>query len=89
MLSGRTRMLKDRVALDKHSKIENEIDDLFSKQILSEELGIPEIKIIDFLNYCMNQPDFPSLSETINALRILEYCKGKSQEYKRVHGLDE
>lgn len=87
-ISGRTKKLKDHILLDKHIKIENEIDNLFSKKVLSEELGIPQTNIADFLDFCLNQPDFTKLSDTISALRILEYFKGKSYEYKKANGLN-
>lgn len=87
-ISGRTKKLKDHILLDKHIKIENEIDNLFSKNILSEELGIPQMKIADFLGFCINQPDFSKLTETTNALQIFEYFKSKSYEYKKANGLN-
>jgi len=87
-ISGRTKKLKEHILLDEHIKIENNIDNLFSKKTLSEELGIPQINIADFLDYCINQPDFSKLSETINALQVLEYFKTKSYEYKKANGLN-
>lgn len=87
-ISGRTKKLKDHVQLDKHIKIENEIDNLFSKKVLSEELGIPEINIADFLSFCVNHPDFSKFPKTINALQVLEFFKSKSYEYKKANGLN-
>lgn len=87
-ISGRTKKLKYHILLDKHIKIENEIDNLFSKNILSEELGIPQMKIADFLDFCINQPDFYKLTGTTNALQVLEYFKSKSYEYKKANGLN-
>ncbi len=87
-ISGRTKELKNRILLDKHIKIENEIDNLFSKKLLSKELGIPQMNIADFLDFCINQPDFSKLPDTINALRILEYFKSKSYEYKKANELN-
>ncbi|WP_281989610.1 carboxypeptidase-like regulatory domain-containing protein [Aquimarina aggregata] len=87
-ISGRTKKLKNRVLLDKHIKIENEIDNLFSKQVLSEALGIPQTNIADFLDFCVNHPDFSKLPETIDALKVLKYFKSKSYEYKKENGLN-
>ncbi len=87
-ISGRTKELKDRILLDKYIKIENEIDNLFSKKVLSKELGIPQMNIADFLDFCLNQPDFSKLRDTTNALQILEYFKSKSYEYKKANGLN-
>ncbi len=87
-ISGRTKMLKDHVQLDKHIKIENEIAKLFSKKVLSEELGIPTTYVENFLDFCVNQKDFPEYSETVNALKILEYLKNKSQVYKKINKLN-
>ncbi len=87
-ISGRTKELKDRILLDEHIKIENEIDNLFSKKVLSQELGIPQTNITDFLDFCLNHPDFSKLPNTINALQILEFFKSKSYEYKKANGLN-
>ncbi len=87
-ISGRTKKLKDHVSLDKHVKIENEIDNLYSKKILSEELGIPQTNIVGFLDFCVNHPDFSKFPKTINALQVLEYFKSKSYEYKKANGLN-
>ncbi len=66
----------------------NGLYNLFSKKILSEELGIPQMNIADFLDFCINHPDFSKLPETINALGVLEYFKNKSYEYKKANGLN-
>ena len=87
-ISGRTKKLKDHILLDEHIKIEKGIDNLFSKKVLSEELGIPQMNIADFLDFCVNKPDFSILPETINALQVFEYFKSKSYEYKKANGLN-
>ena len=87
-ISGRTKKLKTHVLLDKHMEFENNVDKLFSKKVLSEELKIPLTKITNFLDFCINQPDFPELSEPINALQVFTYFKSKSFEYKNANKLN-
>jgi len=86
-LSGRTKQLKNRIALDEHIKMENTVDHLFSKKALSQALGIPQTNIDAFLDFCIHQPDFATLSETMNALQVFEYFKTKSHAYKKANGL--
>ncbi len=88
MVSGKTEKLKNRVILDEHIKIENQIDNLFPKKVLTEILEIPQENIQDFLDFCIHQPDFLIVSETINPIRILEYFKDKSHVYKKAKGLE-
>lgn len=84
-ISGKTKALKYRLVLDKNDKTRKQIVNLFSRKDLSEELGIPEIHIDNFLTFCLIQADFP---KTSNALQVWEYFKNKSIEYKKSNSID-
>lgn len=81
-LSGRTQNLKNRVLRDENLNSENDIVTLFSKKIISEELGIPLENVDGFLTFCLSQPDFHTLRETENINQIWTYLKTKSHEFK-------
>lgn len=80
--SGRTKSYESMVSRDENAVIEKEIITLFSKKTMSEDFGIPEIKIDGFLTYCISQKDFSDLSNASNNSIIWEYLKAKSVEFK-------
>ncbi|TPN82163.1 carboxypeptidase-like regulatory domain-containing protein [Aquimarina algicola] len=88
-ISGRTKSLKGRVALDEKVKVEDEIINMFSEIEIAEELQIPQSHVERFLQYAMNQEAFTELIDAKNAFQVWEYIKDSSLSYKKEHGLGE
>tara|TARA_R110000850_G_scaffold203228_1_gene329567 strand:+ start:185837 stop:186571 length:735 start_codon:yes stop_codon:yes gene_type:complete len=84
-ISGRTKMLKKRVEVDKTNvRIENLLAK-FPLPYLVEELKIEEDAIYDFLYYCEADPDF---LETIrkDRITILHFLREKAVAYLKLQG---
>ena len=81
-VSGRTKSFEDMLARDKNMELEKEIIAKFSKETISDGLGIPLKDIDGFLTYCLSQKDFSELSDAENTMEIWDYLKIKSVEFK-------
>ncbi len=81
-VSGRTQNLRGRVNRDEDLLVESNLITLFSRETLSEGLGIPRDKMNGFLTYCLSQSDFSTLSEKPDTLDIWEYLRERSDEFK-------
>lgn len=82
--SGRTKYFEDMVARDEKIELENKIIAKFSKETMSEGLGI-QLKDIDgFLTFCFFQKDFSELIKVSNGEVIWEYLIKKSIEFNKI-----
>lgn len=83
VISGRTKMLKNRVKVDKDNERLEKLLEKFPSYYLSEELKVEEDVIYDFLYFCEADPDF---METINKDRItiLHFLKLKAATYLKL-----
>ena len=86
--SGRTKMLKERVAREaEYDNFQNTrnfyVDSLFMHSLL-----IPQHKIDDFMHYCVVDSAFRTLVDSHNGLKIWEYMRKKSMIYKENNDLD-
>ncbi|UZO80723.1 hypothetical protein NBT05_17490 [Aquimarina sp. ERC-38] len=86
-ISGRTKMLKNRIELDKRLETENKIYNLYSEKTLSEELKIPLEHVPRFVNFLINQANFLKLVENMNDLQLLDYLKNQGKIYKKANQL--
>lgn len=82
-ISGRTKMLKNRVKIDKDNERLENLLEKFTSYYLIEELSLREDVIYDFLYFCEADPDF---METINKDRItiLHFLKLKAVTYLKL-----
>jgi hypothetical protein len=87
-LSGRTRMLKKRLARDKAYLQTQEIRAMYADSLYEQDLGIPRIRIPDFMYYCEVDPEFGTLAATGDQLRMWEFLRSKSGEYRKSNNLD-
>lgn len=83
VISGRTKMLKNRVKIDKDNERLVDLLEKFPSYYLSEELNIGEDVIYDFLYFCEADPDF---LETIrkDRITILHFLKQKATAYLKL-----
>ena len=86
-LSGRTRMLKRRLARDRAYEQTQEVRSRYPDSIFVRELGIPLIRIPDFMYFCEVDPAFSSLATSADRLRMWEFLRRKSGEYRKNNGL--
>ena len=82
-LSGRTKMLKKRLARDRAYQQTLEVRALYPDSLFTGELGIPQVRIPDFMYFCEADPAFSNLANTGDRLRMWEFLKDKSGAYRR------
>ena len=82
-ITGRTRMLKKRLAIDKKSAKTEEARNTYADSLFSKELKIPIPKIDDFMYFCEVDPDFELVLATEDYFKIWEYMKIKSFVYRK------
>jgi hypothetical protein len=86
-ISGRTRMLKRRLARDRAYQQTEEVRSHYPDSLFVQELGIPQIRIPDFMYFCEVDPGFSSLATSGDRLGMWEFLRGKSREYRKNNGL--
>ncbi len=86
-ISGRTKMLKKRVALERENRIIAEVSNNYDKKNLSIQSGIAEEKMDDFIFFCANDPDFYTIEEKKDELMMLAYLLEKIKQYKKENNI--
>lgn len=86
-ITGRTRMLKKRLARDRAYQQTEQVRSRYPDSLFMRELGIPQIRIPDFMYFCEVDPGFSSLATSGDRLRMWEFLRGKSREYRKNNGL--
>ncbi|MCG2461211.1 carboxypeptidase-like regulatory domain-containing protein [Flavobacteriaceae bacterium F89] len=81
-ISGRTKMLKQRVARDEKYARTQRVREFYADSLYTELLQIPEEKIEDFMYFCEVDPQFGIVVDSHDRLRIWEFLKKKSTEYR-------
>lgn len=79
-ISGRTKMLKNLVKLERKSIIENTVIEGFS-QIMIDDFKIPEDKLYDFLYYASDDELFAQIAKTKSNIIIYDFIKAKAKTY--------
>ena len=87
-ISGRTKMLKRRLARDRAYQQTLEVRSRFSDSLFIEDLRIPGIRIPDFMYYCEVDPEFSRLAQLDDRLQLWDFLGRKSEEYRRNNGLE-
>jgi hypothetical protein len=87
-ISGRTKMLKKRVARDLKESRYNKLYDNLDKSFLVNELKIPGDRIYDFYYYCESDSSFDSIVQLKVKGDILHYMVSKSIAYRKNNSLD-
>jgi hypothetical protein len=87
-ITGRTKMLKKRVARDKKYLLTEQVRNFYPDSIFVRRLGIPEDKIDDFMYYCEVDENFEEVVATQDQIRILRLLLAKSATYRENNNLD-
>jgi hypothetical protein len=87
-LSGRTKMLKERVALDKKYKTTQRVEAAFVDSLLINHLKIPEENFYEFINFCESEKEFYSLAQGDDELKLWDFLIQKSINYRKIKKLD-
>jgi len=87
-ITGRTKMLKNRVKIDKAYARTQRVQNFYVDSIFMVDLKIPEEKIADFMYFCEVDDDFQTTVDTHDKLKIWEFLIKKSQAYRENNELD-
>lgn len=87
-ISGRTKMLKNRVERNNLYSRTERVRDFYADSVYVKQLLIPLDKIDDFLYYCEVDPRFQEVVDTHSELDIWEYLRKKSLLYREYNALD-
>ncbi len=88
-ITGRTKMLKKRLAIDKKYGQTQTTQESFELLFFTQTLRIPKEKIHDFMYYCEVDSTFEGIVETNDQLKMWEFLRMKSLEYRHNNGLYE
>ena len=87
-ITGRTKMLKKRLARDQAYLQTQEVRALYADSLFVSELKIPEIRIPDFMYYCEMDPEFADLADSEDLLKMWDFLKAKGLEYRKANELN-
>ncbi len=87
-VTGRTKMLKERVARDEKNVLIEKIFDIFPDSIIVEKLKIPELRVNEFIYFCEADPNFTSIVTTNDALKIWDFLAFKSVVFRKENELE-
>jgi hypothetical protein len=80
-ISGRTKMLRRRVARDKRYLLSEKMRTFFPDSLYVNRLGVKKEKIADFFYFCEIDERFLGVGKSDNPLLIWEFLKEKSANY--------
>ncbi len=86
-ITGRTKMLKDRLAYERKYARTERVRDFYVDSLFRVDFKIPEAKIDDFLYFCEVDPTFQKTVDSHDVLKIWEYMRGRSIEYRKNNDL--
>lgn len=87
-ITGRSKMLKQRVERNKLYDRTKRVRDFFTDEEYLEGIRIPLDKIDDFLYYCEVDPRFQGIVDTHDRIKIWEYMRKKSIIYRENNSLN-
>ncbi len=87
-ISGRTKMLKERVARNTLYDRTGRVREFYADSLYRTKLRIPEEKIDDFLYFCEIDTEFQSLVDTHDILKIWSYMEKRSIAYRENNNLE-
>lgn len=87
-ITGRTKMLKNRVKVDKTYAQTQEVQGFYTDSFFVSTLKIPMEKIDDFMYFCEVDEDFQTALLSEDKLRILDIMIQKSRAYRENNNLD-
>jgi len=87
-ITGRTKMLKERMARNKKYNRTQRVRAFYADSLYRTEFKIPEDNIADFMYFCEVDPDFQTIVNTHDQFKIWEFMRGKSMTYRANNDLD-
>ncbi|WP_047419276.1 hypothetical protein [Cellulophaga sp. Hel_I_12] len=87
-ISGRTKMLKKRVARDKKNVVIEDLFNFFSDTLIRTELKIPEVRGYEFLYFCEADSTFSALMQSNNPIEIWEFLTQKSVVFRKENDIE-
>lgn len=87
-ISGRTKMLKNRVKRNAKYARTQRVRAFYADSLIVSDLKIPELKIADFMYFCEVDPSFSTIVDTHDHLKIWEFMRKKSLIYRENNSLD-
>lgn len=87
-ITGRTKMLKNRVKVDAKYARTQRVQDFYVDSIFKSDLKIPYEKINDFMYFCEVDSVFQATVDTHDQLKIWEFLVQKSVIYRENNDLD-
>ena len=87
-ITGRTKMLKNRVKVDKTYARTQRVQGFYADSLISANLKIPMEKLDDFLYFCEVDDEFQRTVDTHDKLKIWDFMVSKSRAYRRNNNLD-
>ena len=87
-ITGRTKMLKERIARNKKYQRTQRVRAFYVDSLYRTEFKIPENKIDDFMYFCEVDAAFQTLVDTHDRFKIWEFMRKKSVIYRENNDLD-
>lgn len=81
--TGRTKMLKNRVKIDKTYARTQRIQHFYTDSVLTSTLKIPKEKIADFMYFCEVDATFQTVVKTRDKLKLWDFMITKSRAYRK------
>lgn len=85
-ISGRTKMLKERVARDRNYRRTEQLERQFSDSVFVTQLRVPFDRIDDFLYFCEVDADFKAIVDGGDLLKLWDFLLRKSAAYRENNG---
>ena len=87
-ISGRTKMLKNRIARNEKYDRTLRVRAFYADSLYQKEFKIPEDNIANFMYFCEVDPDFQAIVDSHDRFRIWEFMRKKSLVYRENNELD-
>ena len=87
-ITGRTKMLKSRVARNATYNRTQRVRNFYADSLYVSRFRIPEDKIDDFMYFCEIDPVFQVTVDTHDRLKIWEFMRRKSISYRKNNNID-
>lgn len=87
-ITGRTKMLKKRVARDEKYARTQRVREFYADSVFRNDLKIPETRIDDFMYFCEVDSAFQTAVDSHDRLRIWGFLRKKSVIYRKSNELD-
>ncbi|UOY07507.1 hypothetical protein L0P88_02885 [Muricauda sp. SCSIO 64092] len=87
-ITGRTRMLKNRIKIDRKYERTLKVQRDFADSIFLAEFKIPKTKMDDFMYFCEVDDEFQRLVSERDQLKIWSYLLDRSKLYRKNNGLE-